>query len=73
MNKIISDCFTGKDNQTYDIGRILWGLSVIVFLALSSFSCIKSSTWNPVDFGIGLGSVLAAGGVALGLKKSTEP
>lgn len=73
MNKLLKDCLTGKDNQTYDIGRVLWFLSVLVFLILSTWDCWLDHDFKPADYGTGLGLVLAAGGGALWLKRDTEP
>lgn len=73
FKKILFDCFTGRDNETFDIGRILWALSVIIFLALAVWDVPMTHDFNPLDFGGGLGAVLAAGGAAIGLKSKTEP
>jgi len=65
--------FTGKDNQTIDLGRVLWAKAVIAFLGLAFYGVYKG---NPVDymaFGTGLAAVLAAGGAAIGFKAKTEP
>jgi hypothetical protein len=32
MRKLLSYCFTGKDNCTFDTGRILWALGGVAFL-----------------------------------------
>jgi len=64
---------TGKDNQTYDIGRILWLLSGLVFLALSIYDVLQGNPFRCVHFGAGAASILAGGGGGLALKKSTEP
>lgn len=65
--------FTGKDNQTIDLGRVLWAKAVVAFLGLAFYGVYKG---NPVDymaFGTGLAAVLAAGGAAIGFKAKTEP
>ena len=74
MKSILIHLFTGQDNTTFDIGRVLWALSVVVFLVLAIFAVVyKGQSWNPQDYGTGLGLVLAAGGAALGFKASAEP
>lgn len=73
MIKLIKDILTGVDNQTYDVGRLLWVLGVLVYLGLSITALVKGQPWEPQSFGIGLGAVLAGGGAALGFKKATEP
>lgn len=65
--------FTGKDNETYDLGRILWALGALVFLGLSCASFYKGATWDGVLFATGYGVMLGAGAGATKLKASTEP
>ena len=71
--KFIQDCFTTSDGLSWDIGRVLWALSVLTFLGCAIFSIAKGQLWNAVEFGTGAGLVLAGGGAALGFKKGTEP
>jgi len=65
--------FTGKDNQTLDIGRILWAVSVLSFLGMGFFAIYKGQVTDFIAFGTGCAAVLAAGGAALGFKSKTEP
>jgi hypothetical protein len=74
MMKLLKDCFTTADGESFDIGRVLWAQGVIVFLGLAIYSVVGQG--RPFDmqaFGIGLGAALAAGGAALGFKARTEP
>lgn len=66
-------CFTGKDNQTPDLGRILLTLSFIVYFALAITDVIFTHDFEYLQFGEGLGVLFAGGGLHLYLKKSTEP
>ena len=70
---MLYQAFTGKDNQTIDVGRILWALGVLVFLYLSVYDIIRGSKFDAQMWGIGFGAVLAAGGAAIALKAKTEP
>jgi len=66
--------FTGKDNKTLDIGRIIWFKGTLVFLGLAIWHVVHEH--NPFDynsFGLGFAGVLGAGGAALWAKKDTEP
>lgn len=72
MNKFIKDCFTTHDGQSWDIGRVLWAVSVLTFLGCAIYALYKGQAWDAVGFGTGAGLVLAAGGAALGFKKGTE-
>ncbi len=73
IKKIIKDSFTGKDGVTYDIGRMLWVKGAIIYNALSVYTVIHNHTFDFVAWGTGFGAVLAAGGIALFIKKDTEP
>ena len=65
--------FTGVDNETIDIGRVLWAVGCLSFLGCAFYSLYKGQTFDAVAFGTGFGLIMAAGGGALMLKKTTEP
>ena len=69
----VLNAFTGKDNETIDIGRILWALGVLVFFGMSVYSAYKGQAFDAVAWGTGFSAVLVAGGAALGFKSKTEP
>jgi len=68
--KFLHDAFTGIDNQTYDLGRILLAFSLFAYLVLSFLTI---SRFNPLDFAGGVGAILTTGGILLKLKETTEP
>lgn len=65
--------FTGRDNQTADIGRVLWAQVTIGYLIFSAIALFKGGSFDPVAWGGGAAAILGAGGAALGLKGNTEP
>lgn len=65
--------FTGKDNTTLDLGRVLWAKGAVIFNALAVYSVVHTHTFDFVSYGTGFAGVLAAGGAALWAKKDTEP
>jgi hypothetical protein len=73
IKKIVIDCLTGKDNQTFDISRIALALSLVVYLSLAIADVAMTHDFEYQQFGIGLGAVLAAGGLGINLKRRTEP
>lgn len=73
MKKVIKDWFTTSDGESYDVGRALWFVGVIVFLCASIYALYKGQAWDAISYGTGLGAVLAAGGAALGFKANSEP
>lgn len=73
MKKFFKDLFTGKDNRTYDMGRVLWFQSIQAFMGISIYAIYKGGTFDPVLWGAGLAALLGGGGAAIGLKSMTEP
>ena len=74
MMKLLKDCFTAADGESFDVGRVLWAQGVIVFLGLAIYSVVgQGHPFAMQAFGIGLGATLAAGGAALGFKAKPEP
>lgn len=71
--QIMKDLFTGKDNATADIGRVLWAISFVVGMGLVIFSTVTSKPFDFINYGVGVGGLLAAGAAALKLKETTEP
>lgn len=73
MRKICKMLFTGKDNKTFDIARVLWAVSTITFLGISILAVIQHQSWNAMDFGAGISAILFGGGAGIGLKAHSEP
>lgn len=73
MANIFRELFSGKDNQTLDVGRILWAMSIISFLGMGFYGIYSDQIIDYLAYGTGLSGLLAAGGAALGLKSKTEP
>lgn len=71
--RLLSDMFTGIDNATYDVGRLMWALGCIAYIGLSAYHCIVHGVFDAPSWGLGFGGVLAGGGAALKLKQGTEP
>jgi len=69
----IKNMFTGKDNKTLDLGRVLWAKAVVAYLCVAFYNVYNGATIDFIAFGTGIAAVLAAGGAAIGLKAGTEP
>lgn len=69
----LRDCFTGADQKTYDIGRVLWFESVNAYILISGYMVWKGTDLDMFAWGGGLAALMGAGGAALGLKANTEP
>jgi len=74
INKFVKDLVTVANGTDFDVGRVLWLLTVVVFLGLAVFAVVKNhQVLDFANFGIGAGGVLAGGGAGLGMKRGTEP
>ena len=72
MKEIIKQLLTGKDNQTYDLGRVSWVVGLIAVIALSFYEVMHSSV-SIRELAEALGIVSAAGGASVAMKGKTEP
>ena len=74
LRDVARQTFTGADNQTVDVGRVLWFASVSVFLGLTVWTVIwRGTLFQPGQFAMGAASILGAGGAAIGFKARAEP
>ena len=72
MNDIIKQLLTGKDNATYDIGRVTWLISLVAIIALAFYE-VTHNTVSILELAESLGIVSAAGGDSVAMKSKTEP
>lgn len=73
FKKIANDIFTGKDNITYDCGRLL---TFIFSIAYTIYPFIEMSHGHPFSdqsWAIGAAAIMSGSGALLFLKKDTEP
>ena len=72
MSQFIKQLLTGKDNETYDIGRVTWLISLIAVIALAFYEVMQNSV-SIRELAESLGIVSAAGGASVAMKGKTEP
>lgn len=73
MKNILKTLFTGKDNSTYDIGRVLWAVGLASLIILECFKLFLSLPFDAMAYAGAIGTILTTGSAALGLKRHTEP
>jgi hypothetical protein len=71
--QILKDLLTGKDGESYDVGRVLWFMLGLAFIAFTAYDLITNHHFDAANFGMNSGTLLAGGGVGIGLKAKTEP
>lgn len=69
----LKDCLTGKDNQTYDVARLLWAISVLAFIIFEAIHVCHKLEFDMIGYGEGLAATLASGAMSIKMKETTEP
>jgi hypothetical protein len=70
---MIKNLLTGKDNQTYDIARVAWAISILAVLSVAGYQVITNGTVSLRELAESLGIVSGAGGASVWAKKDSEP
>ena len=71
--KIGKDIFTGRDNETHDIARYSWAVSITAAIALAILSAVHNGVVDLAAFGTAVAAIVGAHGAALWAKRDTEP
>jgi len=58
----------GPNNQHLELSRMLWGLSVLCGLGFAGWHLYLNHAFSIIEFGTGMGLLLAGGGGATALK-----
>ena len=72
MKQILQQLLTGKDNQTYDLGRVSWLVGMLAVIGLAAYEVMHSSV-SLRELAESLGIVSAASGASVAMKQGTEP
>ena len=72
MKQIIQQLLTGKDNQTYDLGRVSWLVGMLAVIGLATYEVMHSSV-SLRELAESLGIVSAASGASVAMKQGAEP
>jgi len=72
MKQILQQLLTGKDNETYDLGRVSWLVGMIAVIGLAAYEVMHSSV-SLRELAESLGIVSAASGASVAMKQGAEP
>lgn len=72
MSEILKQLLTGKDNQTYDLGRVSWLVGMLAIILLAAYE-VMHNTVSLRELAESLGIVSAAGGASVAMKQKAEP
>jgi hypothetical protein len=70
---MLKQLLTGKDNQTYDIARVAWFVSLLAVLAIAGYQVLVHGAVSLRELAESLGIVSGAGGASVWAKKDAEP
>jgi hypothetical protein len=74
LSRVIRDCSTGIDGESYDVGRILGAVMILTFIGISVYAYVVArQAFDPVTWGTGGGGLFTGIGAHLMLKSKTEP
>lgn len=65
--------FTGKDNQTHDLGRVSWAGSLAATIGGAIWNAVHAGVVDLAQLSQAIAVVVGAHGAALWAKKDTEP
>ena len=68
-----SHLLTGKDNQTFDIARVAWLVSLLAVLSVAVYEVATHGAVSLRELAESLGIVSGAGGASVWAKKDAEP
>jgi hypothetical protein len=72
MKDIFKQLLTGKDNETYDLGRVSWLVGMVAVIGLAAYEVMHSSV-SLRELAESLGIVSAASGASVAMKQNAEP
>lgn len=72
ISKFMKDCSTESDNATFDIFRIVFAISMLVFLGATLWTVFKSGAFSAQDFGNGFATLFGSGAAGTGIKSRLE-
>ena len=73
IKKVFNDLLTGADNQTHDIARWSWMISLLAVLFGAGYEMIHNNVPALRDFAEAVGIIAGAHGAAVMLKRDAEP
>jgi len=72
MKEFFKQLLTGKDNETYDIGRVTWLLGILAVISLAIYEVMHTNV-SLRELAEALGIVTGASGASVMMKRETEP
>ena len=71
--EIVKHILTGKDNETFCMGRVSWAASFTAICAAAGGIILTGGALGIAELGIALATIAAGHGAAIKLKETSEP
>ena len=72
MIDLTKQLLTGKDNETYDLGRVSWAVCLIAVIGFSIYQILHTE-FSLREFGETIGAVVGVHSAGIWAKRDTEP
>lgn len=72
MGSILRSLLTLADNESYDIGRLLWAVGLVVFVICALLDVYFKKSFDYINYGLTFSAIMGAGAGSLRLKLPTE-
>jgi hypothetical protein len=72
IRKFFRHSLTEADNQTFDVVRVSFFLSVISAISFAGYALWKSGTFDVMSFATGLAALIGGGGAGIGVRSKME-
>lgn len=73
MKIFLKHCLTGKDNQTFDVARVLLAVGSMAFVVYTGWTVFHTGVFDAQSYGTGFGLAMGGGGASIWAKAKTEP
>lgn len=74
IRTFLTHIFTGPDNSTFAIDRVIWGLTTIYALAVQGLDVfVNHVVFDLTKFATGMGILFTTGAVGVAAKNAAEP
>lgn len=68
MKQFFKHIFTGKDNETYDISRVILAFGFVFYVIYTGIRVWYTKEFDTMGFGAGMGCFLGGGSAGIGAK-----
>lgn len=72
LSILLKQLFTGKDNETLDIGRISWAICIFTAIGFAVYQLIESK-FSLIEFGQTISAIVGVHSAGIWAKKDAEP